>query len=264
MDSSISKYQVTDRELARGRNLKIAAWTAPILLTGIPAVAFTALAFIFGATPPAAFTLFFLGLVATAIGFVVGLGLSGFFAFRHSSWRKEMREKIAADGIRAEEIEWFMHELRSGEKRALKEITNADVLLADAYRETLASRLTATRIVKSSRSELSRAHRRKAKLKQFKTGRAVEFIEQIEKDATKINSINDEARQMLAESEARLQMIEAAAVRGRSLADSELALKKLSSRSRDLPLALEEVRRTEEFAREIENELSEETKNTDG
>ncbi len=35
---------------------------------------------------------------------------------------------------------------------------------------------------------------------------------------------------MLAESEARLQMIEAAAVRGSSIADSELILKKLSAR----------------------------------
>ena len=61
---------------------------------------------------------------------------------------------------------------------------------------------------------------------------------------------------MLAEAEARLQMIEAAAVRGRSIADSELALKKLSSRSRNLPLALEEARMTEDIVRELETELS--------
>ena len=259
MDSSITKYQVTDRELARGRNLKIAAWASPFLLTGIPAAAFTVVALLFGTTPPVAVTLFFLGLVVTIVGFVLGISLAGFFAYRRSTWTTEMREKIAADGIRAEEIEWFMHELRSSEKRALKEITRADLLLADAYRETLASRLTATRIVKSSKRELALVQRRKVKLKQFKTERAKEFIEQIEKDAVKISSIHDEAREMLAESETRLQMIEAAAVRGRSLADSELALKKLSSRSRNLPLALEEVRRTEELTREIEEDLAAET-----
>jgi hypothetical protein len=258
MDQAVSKYQVTDRELARGRNLKIAAWTAPILFTGVPAVLFTVLAFVFGTTPPVAFTLFVLGIIATALGFVIGMVLMGFFIYRRSTWTREMREKIAADGIKAEEIEWFTHELKSSEKRALKEITRADLLLADAYRETLASRLTATRIVKSSKRELVLTQRRKAKLKQFKNERAADFRQQLDKDAEKINSIHEEARLMLAESEARLQMIEAAAVRGRSLADSELALKKLSSRSQNLPLALEEVRLTEEIARELENELANE------
>lgn len=258
MDEAISKYQVTDRELARGRNLKIAAWTAPFVFTGVPAVVFTVLALIFGSTPPVAFSLFFLGLVFTSIGFIIGLALMGFFIYRRSNWTRETREKIAADGIKAEEIEWFMHELKSGEKRALKEITRADLLLADAYRETLASRLTATRIVKSSKKELALTQRRQVKLKQFKTERAASFRDQLEKDVEKMNTIHEEARIMLAESEARLQMIEAAAVRGRSLADSELALKKLSTRSENLPLALEEIRRTEELAREIEQDLENE------
>lgn len=258
MDDFISKYEVTDRDLARGRNLKIAAVAAPLLLTGIPAVLFTVLAFLFGATPPAAFTLFVLGIILTAVGFIVGIALTGFFIYRRSNWTKEMREKMAADGIKAEEVDWFTHEMKSSEKKALKDISRADMLLADAYRETLASRLTATRIVKSSKRELALTQRRKSKLKQFNTERGKEFREQIEKDSAKITSIHDEAKMMLAEAEARLQMIEAAAVRGRSLADSELALKKLSSRSQNLPLALEEVRLTEEISRELERELEKE------
>lgn len=260
MDEAVSKYDVTGRELARGRNLKIAAWSAPFLLAGVPALVFTLLAFVFGTTPPAAFTLFFLGLVVTAVGFIAGLALAGFFAYRHSNWTSEMREKIAADGIRAEEIEWFKHELKSSEKRALKDITRSDLLLADAYRETLASRLTATRIIKSSKRELAQTQRRIAKLKQLKTDRAEEFRAQIAQDSEKINSIHEEAKAMLAEAETRLQMIEASAVRGRSLADNELALKKLTSRSKNLPLALEEIRRTEELTREIEADLEAETK----
>ena len=258
MDNAVTKYDVTKRELARGRNLKIGAWTAPILLTGVPALVFTTLAFIFGTTPPAAFTLFMLGIILTSIGFVAGLALTGFFLYRHSNWTKEMREKIAADGIKAEEIDWFKNELKSSEKKALKDLGRSDLLMADAYRETLASRLTATRIVKSSRKELSLVQRRKAKLNQLKTNRSAEFREQIDKDAEKINSIHGEAQQMLAEAEARLQMIEAAAVRGRSLADSELALKKLSSRSQNLPLALEEFKMTEQIVRELEEDLENE------
>ncbi len=255
MDEAVSKYEVTGRDLARGRNLKIAAWTAPILVPAVPAVLFTVLALVFGTTPPLAFTLFVVGMILAGIGMVIGLSLMTFFIYRRSAWTQEMREKMAADGIRAEEIDWFRHELRSSEKRALKDISKADVLLADAYRETLASRLTATRIVKSSRKELASTQRRRSKLKQFRSERAAEFGSQLEKDSEKIGSIHDEAKLMLAESEARLQMIEAAAARGRGMADSELALKKLSTRSENLPLALEEMRRTEEIAREIELDL---------
>lgn len=260
MDTAVSKYDVTERELARGRNLKIAAWATPVVLTAVPAVLFTVLAFIFGTTPPAAFTIFVLGIIITAIGFVAGMSLTGLFAYRYSNWTKETREKIAADGIRADEIEWFMNELKSGEKKALKDITRADLLLADAYRETLASRLTATRIVRSSKRELSLTQRRRAKLKDFNSERREEFLRQIEEDTEKINTIHGEAKMMLAEAEARLQMIEAAAVRGRSLADSELALKKLSSRTQNLPLALEEIRQTEEIARQIQEDLEKEEK----
>mgnify|MGYP001254984682 FL=1 len=59
---------------------------------------------------------------------------------------------------------------------------------------------------------------------------------------------------MLAEAESRLQMIEAAARRQGGLADSELALKKLSARSSELPLALEAAKMSEEIRLELENE----------
>lgn len=262
MEEAVSKYDLSDRDLARGRNLKIAAWLAPILPTAIPAVVFTVLVVIFGTTPPVAFTLFVFGAVLTAVGLVAGLALMTFFLLRRSNWTREMREKIAADGIRAEEIDWFMHEVRSNEKRALRDISRSDLLLADAYRETLASRLTATRIVKSSKKELAMTKRRQAKLRQFHSDRAVDFGLQLEKDAEKIRSIHEDAKLMLAEAEARLQMIEAASARGRGMADSELALKKLSSRSQNLPLALEEMRRTEELAREIELDLEKDEEQT--
>ena len=102
--NEIGRYDLTKKDLAKGRNLKIAAWSAPILLGGLPAIIFLLLLFIFGSTPPVAATIFFLGLIISLIGFVVGLGLSGFFVYRHGNWTHEMRERIAADGIKAEEI----------------------------------------------------------------------------------------------------------------------------------------------------------------
>ncbi len=251
-----SKYQVSGKGLARGRNLKIAAWSAPPILAGIPAVVFLLLFFLFGTSPPAAATFFFLGIILTIAGFVSGLVVSGILAHKHSKWTKEMRERIAARGIRAEEISWYKNELKSNEKRALKDIEASDAMLADAYRETLASRLTATRIVRSSKRELNLTHARQTKLKYLNSENSSEFQSQIKRDAEKIAAINNEAKQMLAEAETRLQMIEAAAARGGSLADSELALKKLSARSAELPLALEEAKMAEEIRLELEKESS--------
>ncbi len=170
-----------------------------------------------------------------------------------------MRERIAADGIRADEIDWFKNELKASEKRSLRLIESADALLADAYRETLASRLTASRIVKTSRRELADTQRRRVRLKNLKTENSKEFQHQIGRDAQKIENINREAKEMLAEAESRLQMIEAAALRGSSLADSQLALKKLSARSQQLPLALEDAKAHEQLVTQLEKELSDKT-----
>lgn len=261
MDEIVSKYDISKRDLARGRNLKIAAVSAPLVLAGVPAVLFLFLMFVFGVSPPVAATFFFIGLILTIIGFVFGLGMTGFFAYRYSNWTKEMRERIAADGIKAEEIEWFRNELKTSEKRALREMQR-DPMLQDAYRETLASRLTATRIVRSSKKELFLAKRRQTKLRQLKKlnrESSEKFKAEIDSDIEKISSINDEAKLMLAEAESRLQLIEAAAARGSHLADSELALKKLSARAAELPLALEEARMTEEIRKELEAEGEEES-----
>jgi hypothetical protein len=161
---------------------------------------------------------------------------------------------MAARGVRAEEVDFFRSELRTNEKQTLRLITGRDPLLADAYRDTLASRLTASRIVKSSKKELLLMQRRRNKLKYNRSESAKRFQDEINDDIGKVRSINDEAKVMLAEAEARLQMIDAASVRGSSIADQELALKKLSSRAAELPMALESARMTEEIRRELEEE----------
>jgi hypothetical protein len=199
----------------------------------------------------------FFGLIATAIGFVAGLATAIFLTYRRSVWTKEMREKIAADGIKANEISWFWGEMKPSEKRALRSVEARDLLLGDAYRETLASRLTATRILKSSKKELLLSKKRQNSLRQLKSARAQEFQATIASDIEKISKINDEAKLMLAEAESRLQMIEAAASRAGGLADNELALKKLTARAAELPLALESAKMTEEIRLELEKEMSE-------
>ena len=164
-----------------------------------------------------------------------------------------MRERMAADGIKAEEVDWFKKELRPSEKRALRDISANDEVLADAYRETLASRLTASRIIRTSKKELLLTQRRQQKLRQLKTERSKEFQVQIEKDVEKLSGIHTDAKQMLIEAESRLQMIEAAAMRGGNLAGSEVALKKLVARAAELPLALEAALIHQEAVAEIES-----------
>jgi hypothetical protein len=256
MDQGISKYDITPRDLARGRNLKAGAFLAPVLLPGIPAAVTFGLLFVFGATPPVAATIFFLGMIVTALAFIASLALAGFFAIRYAKWKDETRERIAADGIKAEEIEWFSRELRPAEKRALKGISAEDALLADAYRETLASRLTASRIIKSSRREMTQTQKRLARVRSLKSQRNSDFQAQIQTDIEKLSGINKDAKEMLAEAETRLQMIEAAAMRGGGLADSELALKKLTARTAELPIALEQAKLTEQILDEIEKDAA--------
>ena len=245
---------ITPADLARGRKLKIGAAAAPVVLTGLPAAVTLLLMLLAASGPPVAAVILFFGIIATAIGFVTGMFILGLLVHKRSQWTREMREIIASDGIKAEEIDWFKNELKSNEKRALRAVETRDLMLGDAYRETLASRLTATRIVKSSKRELLLAKKRQNSLKLLKSARSEEFQAEVGRDIEKIGKINGEAKLMLSEAEARLQMIEAAASRGGNLADSELALKKLSARTAELPLALESAKMAEEIRLELEKE----------
>lgn len=253
MSDIVKTSGVSDRDLARGRNLRLAGYAAPVILTVLPFALFLILTAIFIGTPTLVISSLFFGLVATVLGLLIGLGLSAYFFVKHQRWSAEMREQIAIGGIGANEIDWFRKELKPAEKRALKALRSADPLVEDAYRETLASRLTATRIVRSSRRELQAAKQREFKLKSLKTENTKRFLDQLSSDKQKISGIHEEAKQMLVEAESRLEMIEAAAARGGNLADTEVALKKLASRASQLPIALEAARIHEDAILELES-----------
>jgi hypothetical protein len=242
MSDLVPSREVTKSDLARGRNLKLVGISAPIVLTAVPFILFFLITILLSTSPAFAISSLVIGFVLSVIGLVVGLGISVFTFYRHQEWTKHLRERIAVGGIGADQIDWFRKELKPSEKRALKALRSADPLIEDAYRETLASRLTATRIVRSSRKELQSVKRREQKLKSLKPESAKRFLDELRADNEKIGSIHNEAKQMLAEAESRLEMIEAAAARGGSLADTEVALKKLASRAAQLPLALEAAR----------------------
>lgn len=252
---------ITARDLARRRNLLAGALLSPVILTLLPFAVFLIITLILTGTPVFAISSFLLGLILSALGFIIGLGFSAFFLVKRQRFTNEMRERIAARGIPAEYVDWFRSEMRPAERRALAAMKSADPIIEDAFRETLASRLTASRILRSVRSEIAATRRRENKLKQIHRGNAGRFLAEIAKDREKIEAIQTEARELLAESESRLQMIEAAAARGGNLADIRVALDKLALRAESLPIALEAARISEEVPDELPEDLKKNKEN---
>ena len=262
MSDLVPKYEITRKDIAKDKALKLTAWSLPPVLALLPSLFLFILTFVFGTTPPIAVTFLFASLVSLIGGFLLGLGGSAATLIYRSRWLSDLRERVAIDGIKAEEVGWFKNELTSEEKKGLKEIEAKNLLLADAYRETLASRLTASRIIKSTKHELVLAKRRKNKLKYLKSERLDDFKAEIERDIDNLDGIKSEADEMKIEAQSRLQMIEAASRRGKELAGNELALKKLTARAEQLPLALEAAKMEEELRKEMVDELSEELERT--
>lgn len=248
-------YEVTRSDSAKNKALLYGAWTAPVMLSVVPALFFFILFVILGSTPPVAATYFFLSLISLVVGGILGLAASGGLLFYRSRWLAEIRERIAVDGVKAHEVDWFKNELTTNEKKSLKEIAAKNPLLADAFRDTLAVRLTAVRILKSTKQELLLVSRRQNKLKYLKSENSANLQNELKKDAENLEKIKREAEEMRVEAETRVQMIEAAHRRGANLADSELTLKKLAARTSELPLALESAKMEQEIRRELENEM---------
>lgn len=247
------RYEITRRDLAKDKALKYGAWLAPVTLSVVPATAFFAFSLFATGATTAMFVFF--SLIALVAGFLIGLAITGGIFYYRSRWLADVRERLAVDGIKANEVDWFKHELTTNEKKSLKEIERKDLLLADAFRDTLASRMTAARILKSTKQELLLVQRRQNKLKYLKSENSTSLQEELKTDADKLERIKNEAEVVRVEAETRLQMIEAASRRGGNFADTELALKKLSARTSELPLALESARMEDEMRREIEKEL---------
>ncbi|HEY0427766.1 MAG TPA: hypothetical protein VGC76_08275 [Pyrinomonadaceae bacterium] len=248
------RYEITRKDLAKNKALKIGAWTLPFVLSIIPALIFFFF-FLLSSAPPTAAVWLFLSIASLIGGFLLGLAISGGLMVYRSRWLTKIRERIAVDGIKANEVTWFSHELTSAEKKSLKEIESTNLLLADAFRDTLAARLTATRILKASKQELQLVQRRQNKLKYLKSENSAALQNELKTDFEKLNKIKTEAEEMRVEAETRIQMIEAASRRGTNLADAELALKKLSARTQELPLALESAKMEEEIRKELEKDL---------
>ena len=170
-------------------------------------------------------------------------------------WERRLRERLGADGVTADELSLFESELAPGQRRTLREMDARNPLLADAYRETLAARLTAARVLARSRTDAEQVERRMQSLSGLRAKGRAEVEEDLRKDRERLERVRREADEHAREMDARLQLIEAVASRDASQAETELALKRLGSVRDNRPLALDSVRESQEALEEIEQEL---------
>src|SRR5207244_10011954 len=97
------------------------------------------------------------------------------------------------------EVGYFSPELTSGERRVLREMEKRQPLLADAYRETLALRLNATRLTASARRGLLEGERRINPATYLNAPDTAVLIEALSRDRTRLESPKPEGASRRAE-----------------------------------------------------------------
>lgn len=241
----------------RARDEKIAqlfAW-APwlsFLLVTIPLPIVFVLLFLLSATTDSAAFYLVLSFVSLGIGLVVGACLLISLLLYRKRWHGHLRDRLAADGITAAEVSWFDSELSSEERKAWRDLKEKNLLLADAYCETLAARLTASRIAARARAEILKIERQTNRTRHLQGVDTSSLLNDLLSDRQRIDSLRHEATVRLAEAKARLQTIEAAANRTLSQTETDLMLRRLAASQEQFPIALEMAHLEQEALREVE------------
>ena len=244
-----SSGKLSTKDAATARLLKFAPWLALPIVTFPAPLLFLVLFLTSTATDSAAVFLLLAGL-SLALGFALGLMIAAILLLYRRKWLSKLRDRLASDGITANEVVWFRSELTSAERAALKEIEQTNPLLADAYLETLASRLTASRIITRSKRELLRVERRLNRARILGTPEAKALQEDLTADHERVKHLLAQANDHLAKARTRLQVIEATASRKLSQGDTDLMMQRLGSAQDQLPLVLEIAQLEQQMLRE--------------
>ena len=249
MSPSQSKGKLSTKDATTARVLKFAPWFA-LLTTTVPApLVFFALFLTAAATDSAAVYLLLMGLSLT-LGFALGMVIAAILLLYRRKWLSKLKDRLASDGITANEVVWFRSELTSAERAALKEIEQSNPLLADAYLETLASRLTASRIISRSKRELLKVERRLNRARTLGTPESRTLQQDLHEDHERLKHLLGQANDHLAKAKTRLQVIEATSSRKLTQGETELMMQRLGSAQDQLPLVLEIAQLEQEMLRE--------------
>lgn len=245
-----STGKLSKRDAALARVLKVAPWLA-VLISTIPAPLLFLILFLMAeATDSAAVYLLLTG-VSFGFGLAIGLILAAVILFYRKYWLTKLRDRLALDGITATEVSWFRSELTSAERKALAEIEQSNPLLADAYLDTLAMRLTATRIMSRSRKELMKVERRINQARMLGTNESAALQADLTKDREKIERLRHQADEHLRSAKTRLQVIEATASRKLNQSEIDVMMQRLGSAQDQLPLVLQMAQMEQQALEEV-------------
>ena len=252
--------KLSGKDAATARLLKIAPWIA-VAATSIPApILFLILFLTTTATDTAAVYLLLTGL-SLALGFGVGLLIAAILLVYRRNWLSKLRDRLASDGITANEVVWFRSELASAERAALAEMEKSNPLLADAYRETLASRLTASRIISRSKREILKVERQLNRARTIRTPESNLLQKDLTEDRERLEHVRRQATEHLAKAKTRLQTIEATASRKLSQGETDLMMRRLGSSQDQLPLVLEMAQLEQQALTEARQDLIQDGQN---
>jgi len=235
--------------------LKIAPWLV-VLGTTLPAPIIFLLLFLTATATDSAAVFLLLGGTSLAFGFAIGLLIALIFMIYRRKWLARLRDRLASDGITANEVVWFRSELTSAERASLAEIERSNPLLADAYLETLASRLTASRIISRSRSEMLKVERRLNRARSLASADTESLQQELLADRERLAEVRQRANEHLTRAKARLQEIEATASRKLSVAETDVMMQRLGSAQDQLPLVLEIARLEQQAMLEANTQLN--------
>ncbi len=248
------KLTAKDEKFARVLNWL--PWLSFLLVTLPIPIAFFGL-FLTASTSESAAIYFLLAGVSLGLGSIAGLLVVAALLIYRGRWLGRLRDRLAADGITAREVNWFTRELTGAERKSLRETTDQNPLLGDAYRETLAARLTASRIIVRTDKELARVRARIQRARTLKDADTSSLLKDLEADQQELQMLKGEASLRLSRTKARLQTIEAAASRFLNQAESSAMLRRLAATQEQAPLIIEMEQLERKSLQEAQNEISE-------
>jgi hypothetical protein len=248
MNDSTGKLSRSDAAMARVLNA--APWIAALIATLPAPLIFLILFLSTEATESAALYLFLAG-ITFAFGLALGLAIAAVILLYRRSWLAKLRDRLALDGITASEVSWFRSELTSAERAALAEIRRSNPVLADAYLETLAMRLTASRIMARSRKELMKVERRLNQARLLGGNESASLQADLSTDREKIDRLRQQADEHLRSAKTRLQIIEATASRKMNQAEIDVMMQRLGNAQDQLPLVLQMAQMEQQALEEV-------------
>lgn len=246
--------KLTAKERTTHFLLQFAPWFA-FPLIALPAPFYFLLRYFNAASGSEAGEFMLLAMTSLAAGSIIGLVVVVLMFVYRWQWERKLRNRLAADGVTSDELTWFTAELTKAERRTLREIESRNLLLADAYRETLAARVTATRVAANARREAIAVERRIQHTSQLQTAERATLEAGLICDRERLNRIEAEAGQRRAQVEARLLMIESAAGRNASDDETRIALQRLELAEAQVPYSLENAQLEREAREEVEREM---------